>query len=161
MPHNSVLVWGRHAVESALKNDERRFVKIYAAPDMMDDLQEMGAGERNIAVEVMDKAAMGDAIARHLPQDEKAVHQGIVAVMRPLEPPSLEDWLHNLDDDRVVVMVLDRDHRWAEYWRDDAISTRVSGARHYYHRKGIARLKADDVKDSVRRGRTYSADPRG
>ena len=108
LPQNSVLVWGRHAVASALKNDERRFVKIYAAPDMMDDLQEMGAGERNIAVEVMDKAAMGDAIARHLPQDEKAVHQGIAAVMRPLEPPSLEDWLDGLDDERVVVMVLDQ-----------------------------------------------------
>ena len=58
----------------------------------------------------MEKAALADAVATHLPLDEKAVHQGLVAVMRPLDPPSLAEWLDGLDenDERAVVMLLDQ-----------------------------------------------------
>ena len=111
LPQNSVLAWGRHAVEAALNNPKRKIVTLYASPDMAEQLKEQGFDLGRLEVEVMDKLALGDAVARHLPADEKAVHQGIVAVMRPLTPPALDDWLDTLEDDpdeRVVVMLLDQ-----------------------------------------------------
>lgn len=118
-PRDSVLAWGRHAVEAALKNPGRKILKIYAAPDMADHLQaliEDVAPQRRPELDLMEKSQLADAVAKHLPLDEKAVHQGVVAVMRPLNPPQLDEWLDGLgnglsdakDDDRVVVMILDQ-----------------------------------------------------
>lgn len=111
VPQNAVLAWGRHAVLAAIENPRRKIVKIYATAEMAEMVAEKSDDTKRIELEVMEKAALADAVAKHLPLDEKAVHQGLVAVMRPLDPPSLADWLDELDDnedERAVVMLLDQ-----------------------------------------------------
>ena len=111
-PRDAVLAWGRHAVEAALKNPARTVLKIYASPDMVDHLkaicQENITAKHQPEIEVMEKSDLTEAVVKHLPFDEKAVHQGVVAVMRPLNPPQIEDWLDGLEDRRIIVMVLDQ-----------------------------------------------------
>ncbi len=108
VPRDSVIAWGRHAVDAAINSQTRKILKLYIAPDMIEHVRDLIGTGHSIDTDVMDKGTLSDAVSKHLPADEKAVHQGIVAVMRPLNPPSLEDWLDNIEDERVVVLVLDQ-----------------------------------------------------
>jgi len=105
-PRDAVMIWGRHAVGEALKNPKRRFLSLYAAPDMKDWLAEV-MPSKDIKITTMDKAVMSDAL-QSFSRDEHIVHQGIVAIARPLDQPSLDDWLDHLNAPRPIVILLDQ-----------------------------------------------------
>ncbi len=105
-PRDAVMIWGRHAVGEALKNPKRKFLKLYASPDMMDWLAEHNR-LHDLQPIVMEKPAMTEGLRTATP-DDQIVHQGIIAIARPLHQPSLEDWLDQLDDERPLVVLLDQ-----------------------------------------------------
>jgi 23S rRNA (guanosine2251-2'-O)-methyltransferase len=112
LPRDAVLAWGWHAVRAALHNPARSIIKIYASPDRAEQIHKdlsTSQGKQLVPeIEIMEKTVLSDVVAGHLPVDEKAVHQGVVALMKPLISPDLEDWLDNHNQERIVVILLDQ-----------------------------------------------------
>lgn len=74
-------IYGRHAVEGALKNPERSAIRLYTAGKADPEI----AGGAKIPVEKVD----GAALARMLPKD--AVSQGLALQVEPLRSPAVAD----------------------------------------------------------------------
>lgn len=102
-PEGSVLVWGRHAAEAVLANPARRISAIHLAREAAEWFRSIRPACALPEPVLTDKAALSTA----LEGDDKAVHQGIVMVARMLEPPALEDWLAELPQ-RPVAILLDQ-----------------------------------------------------
>ncbi|WP_239025287.1 23S rRNA (guanosine(2251)-2'-O)-methyltransferase RlmB [Rhodoligotrophos defluvii] len=77
------LIYGRHAVEAALKNPRRRLAKLWASQNALQRLP--AALPEGLAVEVVPPQAL-DRIT-----GPDAVHQGLVLEALPLAPLPLED----------------------------------------------------------------------
>ena len=110
IPRDAVVIWGRHAVGEALKNPQRKISKIYVTPDMTDWLAEYidyHETREKLDIQRIDKSALSDGLRASI-SDEHIVHQGIVAMARPLNQPSLEDWLEDQSEDRSIVILLDQ-----------------------------------------------------
>ena len=94
-----ILIYGRHPVELALKNKNRRILEIYCLRDVSTNFKIPAS----IPTRCVDKAYLESLVGR------EAVHQGIVAKCAPLQQLSLETWLKTLDTDKpVAVMILDQ-----------------------------------------------------
>ena len=92
--HQSVWLYGRHAVVAALANPERRIERLFATREMADRLKaEIGKTDTAIVTR--------EDLNQRLPAG--AVHQGIAALVAPLEEPMLEDLLARCDDDALVL----------------------------------------------------------
>ena len=89
-------LWGYHSVREALRSQRRKILRLYATAAAAERL---GA---EIAAKVL-KPVIGEAeeISRRLPPD--AVHQGLLAEVRPLEPLDISEL-----PERGVVLVLDQ-----------------------------------------------------
>lgn len=88
------LIWGFHPVREALRSPRRAFIKLYAT----------AAAAERLAPEIATKGITpwiltADELDRRLPAD--AVHQGVLAEVRPLETLDLSD----LPQDGVVVVL--------------------------------------------------------
>jgi len=96
--HQSVWLFGRHAVLAALANPDRRIERLFATREM---------AERHAAeIGKTDKAIVSrEDLNQRLPTG--AVHQGIAALVAPLEEPGLEDVLARCGDN-ALVLVLDQ-----------------------------------------------------
>ena len=97
--HQSVWLYGRHAVAAALANPERRIERLFATREMADRLAtELGKG----VIGKTDTAIVTrEDLAQRLPAG--AVHQGIAALVAPLEEPMLEDLLARCGEDALVL----------------------------------------------------------
>src|SRR5438045_7775372 len=82
--HQSVWLYGRHPVLAALANSERRIERLLATKEMAERHAAELAGK---PVQVLSREEM----AHRLPVG--AVHQGLAALMAPLEESVLEDVL--------------------------------------------------------------------
>ena len=97
-PQNGYFIWGRHAVFAALANPERRIQQIYATADSNSELQRVLGDldpQRKVELprsQVIDRARL-DAIGG---KTEKAVHQGIVVAVWPLNPPHFDPFLDGI-----------------------------------------------------------------
>ena len=91
-----VRLWGRHAVEAALKNPERRHRKLWATREGIDSLD--GELPSDFPVEYAQGADLARLVARDAP------HQGLVLECAPLEDIFLEDVLSG-DPDRPLVVL--------------------------------------------------------
>ena len=91
--HQSVWLYGRHAVLAAVANPERRIERLLATKDFAD----RHAAELGNRVEVLAR----DDLAQRLPAG--AVHQGIAALVAPLEEPQLEDLLARCGENAMVL----------------------------------------------------------
>ena len=89
-----VWLYGRHPVLAALANPERRIERLLATPEIAERYAADFAGR---AVEV----ATRDEMAQRLPAD--AVHQGMAALVAPLEDAQLEDALARCRDDALIL----------------------------------------------------------
>jgi len=91
--HQSVWLYGRHAVLAALANPERRIERILATKE---------AAERH-ATELGNKVEhfSRDDLGHRLPAG--AVHQGLAALVVPLEEPQLEDVLARCGENALVL----------------------------------------------------------
>jgi 23S rRNA (guanosine2251-2'-O)-methyltransferase len=94
----AVRLWGRHAVEAALKNPDRVHRKLWATREGVDSLD--GELPENFAVEWAQGADLARLVARDAP------HQGLVLECDPLEDMFLADVLDN--DPLRPVIVLDQ-----------------------------------------------------
>ncbi|WP_120717587.1 23S rRNA (guanosine(2251)-2'-O)-methyltransferase RlmB [Tsuneonella amylolytica] len=92
-----VRLWGRHAVEAALKNPERQHRKLWATREGVASLD--GELPSDFPVEWADGADLARLVTRDAP------HQGLVLECAPLEDVFLADVL---DDDTGPVLVLDQ-----------------------------------------------------
>ena len=81
----SVRLWGRHAVEAALKNPERRHRKLWATREGIASLD--GELPADFPVEYAQAADLGRLVAREAP------HQGLVLDCEPLPDLFLDDVL--------------------------------------------------------------------
>ena len=81
----AVRLWGRHAVEAALTNPERRHRKLWATREGIDSLD--GELPADFPVEYAQAADLGRLVARDAP------HQGLVLECDPLEELFLDDVL--------------------------------------------------------------------
>ena len=91
--HQSVWLYGRHAVLAALANPDRRIERILATRDMADRYARDFAGRAQILSR--------EEMAQRLPAG--AVHQGIAALVAPLEEAVLEDVLARCQDSALVL----------------------------------------------------------
>ncbi|MXO89821.1 23S rRNA (guanosine(2251)-2'-O)-methyltransferase RlmB [Pontixanthobacter aquaemixtae] len=91
-----VRFWGKHAVEAALKNPERKHHKLWATREGIDSLD--GELPDNFPVEY----AQAPDLARLVTKDTP--HQGLVLECAPLEDVHLEDVLVIADGRPVVVL---------------------------------------------------------
>jgi 23S rRNA (guanosine2251-2'-O)-methyltransferase len=92
----AVRLWGRHAVESALKNPERRHRKLWATREGIASLD--GELPEGFNVDYCQAADLGRLVARDAP------HQGLVLECDELEDIFLDDVLDG-DSDRPLVIL--------------------------------------------------------
>ena len=93
-----VWLYGRHPVLAALANPERRIERLIATKDVAERHAAAFAGK---SVQVLPREEM----AQRLPAG--AVHQGIAALMAPLEEPQIEDVLARCGE-HALVLALDQ-----------------------------------------------------
>ena len=91
--HQSVWLYGRHPVLAALANPERRVERILATRDVAERHAREFAGRAQVVTR--------EEMAQRLPAG--AVHQGIAALVAPLEDAQLEDVLARAGDDALVL----------------------------------------------------------
>ena len=91
--HQPAWVWGRHPVLAALANPERKLERLLMTRDVADRHGAAYAGK----AEIVSREDLG----QRLPTG--AVHQGIAALLAPLEEPQLEDLLARCSDDALVL----------------------------------------------------------
>lgn len=84
---DTVVLYGRHAVEAAVRNPVREIVALWATRNAARALSELIAQARPGLAEALAETSPDDLSGR-LPKD--AVHQGLLAEVRPLAPVSLE-----------------------------------------------------------------------
>lgn len=92
---NRLILFGRHAVEAALKNTRRTIHGLYAAPRYETEV-------RALRPECSFQTSSADAISAMLPAG--AVHQEICAHVAPLEQPALETLLGTHQGGPLVVL---------------------------------------------------------
>jgi 23S rRNA (guanosine2251-2'-O)-methyltransferase len=94
--HGAVRLWGRHAVEAALKNPDRRHRKLWATREGLASLD--GELPANFPLEFAEVADLGRLVARDAP------HQGLVLECEPLDDRYLSDVLDG-DASRPIVVL--------------------------------------------------------
>lgn len=96
--HQSVWLYGHHPVLAALANPERKLERLLATRDVADrHAADFAAAGLSIKAEILAR----EELAQRLPAG--AVHQGIAALVAPLEEPQLEDVLARCGDDALVL----------------------------------------------------------
>jgi 23S rRNA (guanosine2251-2'-O)-methyltransferase len=90
--------WGRHAVQAAIENPERRILKIWGTREALSPLELPSS----VPVIYSDAADL----ARFVPRDTP--HQGIVAEVLPLEDVWLTDILDQHEKDDRPILILDQ-----------------------------------------------------
>jgi len=110
-PSGGHFLWGRHAVLAAIGNPERRIAALYATSEAAPAIEEALAalpssrrGELPPAQET-DRPRL-DAL--HPADGDKAVHQGMLAAVWPLEAPDLDDFLATVGDGPLCLLLLDQ-----------------------------------------------------
>jgi 23S rRNA (guanosine2251-2'-O)-methyltransferase len=89
-----VWLYGRHPVLAALANPERRIERLIATKDVAERHGEAFAGK---SIQILAREEM----AQRLPAG--AVHQGLAALVAPLEDAMLEDVLARCDDNALIL----------------------------------------------------------
>ena len=98
--HQSVWLYGRHAVLAALANPERRVERVLATRESAERL-EAELGRLATRAEILAR----DELAQRLPAG--AVNQGLAALVAPLEEAGLEDLLARCGE-HALVLALDQ-----------------------------------------------------
>jgi len=111
-PSGGHFLWGRHAVLAAIANPERRIAALYVTDD--------NAGDLNREIDALPAARRTELPAPMLTdrrrldalqpggEGDKAVHQGMVAAVWPLDAPDLEDLLATTGESPVRLLLLDQ-----------------------------------------------------
>ena len=97
---SELILYGRHAVISALKNPERKIKKLVISPDNREEIETLNL---NITPTIIDKKDFN----KFLPQD--AVHQGFALYCNRLENTPLEDLIASSENKtQCHILILDQ-----------------------------------------------------
>ena len=111
-PSGGYFLWGRHAVMAALGNPERRIAALYATSEAARDMTrciDALPETRRAELPAIIKSERRRLDAVHPAADgEKAVHQGMLAAVWPLEALDLEDCVAGIDGGSVRLLLLDQ-----------------------------------------------------
>ncbi|MEQ3726331.1 MAG: TrmH family RNA methyltransferase, partial [Tateyamaria sp.] len=91
-----VRLWGRHAVEAALKNPDRVHQKLWATREAIDTLD--GELPADFPIEYADVADLARMVAKDAP------HQGLVLECAALEDIHLDEVLHSEPTRPIIVL---------------------------------------------------------
>ena len=109
-PPNGLFIWGRQAVFAALRNPQRRIATLYATTEVAEDLRQAivslpAERSADLPTPIITERRRLDGIKR---DGEKAVHQGIVAAVWPLNQPQLKEVLANAGKAPLRLILLDQ-----------------------------------------------------
>ena len=111
-PSGGYFLWGRHAVMAALANPERRIAALYATVEAAQDIRQYIDAlpvARQFELPQITESERRRLDAVHPAGDgDKAVHQGMLAAVWPLEAMDLEDCIAGLGDGPVRLLLLDQ-----------------------------------------------------
>ena len=109
-PPNGFFIWGRHAVLAALANPERRVATLYSTADAAGDLQKAITTLPSSRSTNLPPLAITELqrLNRITASGDKAVHQGMVAAVWPLDPLQLNDVLATAGREPLRVILLDQ-----------------------------------------------------
>lgn len=100
-----VLIYGKHAVESAVLNPCRKIMQAFATKEQFAYLKKnlLDSGRGEVSLKLVDKAEMDKMFAY------EAVHQGVALVCEPLQGISLQDIISlSAETDDCHILVLDQ-----------------------------------------------------
>ena len=97
-PANSYFLWGGHALEAALRNHKRTIKALYCTAEAQSRLMDMMQKTHPARLAALpDIQIVERALLDSVPAESgKAVHQGMMAAVMPLQSPHLEDYLDDL-----------------------------------------------------------------
>ena len=111
-PSGGYFLWGRHAVLAALANPERRIAALYATAEAAQDMRQCIdalSAARQFELPQITESERRRLDAVHPAGDgDKAVHQGMLAAVWPLEAIDLEDCIAGLGEGPVQLLLLDQ-----------------------------------------------------
>ena len=111
-PSGGHFLWGRHAVLAAIANPERRIAALYVTEDADSELATAIAALPAPRRAELPEPAISDRRRLDALQPggdgEKAVHQGMVAAVWPLDAPDLDDLLATVGESPVRLLLLDQ-----------------------------------------------------
>ena len=111
-PSGGYFLWGRHAVFAALANPERRIAALYATAEAAQDIRQCIDAlpvARQFELPQITESERRRLDAVHPAGDgDKAVHQGMLAAVWPLEAIDLEDCIAGLGEGPVQLLLLDQ-----------------------------------------------------
>jgi 23S rRNA (guanosine2251-2'-O)-methyltransferase len=90
-------LYGHHPVLAALANPDRRVQRLLATREVAERLADTLSGRPEVRAEIVSR----EDLAHRLPFE--AVHQGIAALVTPLEPVTLDDVLARCGDAALVI----------------------------------------------------------
>lgn len=97
---DQLIIYGRHAVISALRNPRRKIQKLFVSPENRAEIEKIGV---SVSFTVADKKDF----AKYLPQD--AVHQGFMLFCQRLDTYDIADFIMMAEDvDRCHILILDQ-----------------------------------------------------
>ena len=110
-PGGAYFLWGRHAILAALGNPERRIATIHATTDAAAELRDaiaaLPASRRSELPAVTETERHRLDAVQPSGDGDKAVHQGMLAAVWPLETPDLDMFLSEAGG-RVRLLCLDQ-----------------------------------------------------
>ena len=111
-PSGGYFLWGRHAVLAALANPERRIAALYATAEAAQNMRQCIDAlpvARQFELPQITESERRRLDAVHPAGDgDKAVHQGMLAAVWPLEAMDLEDCIAGLGEGPVRLLLLDQ-----------------------------------------------------
>ena len=111
-PSGGYFLWGRHAVLAALANPERRIAALYATAEAAQDMRQCIDAlpvELQFELPQITESERRRLDAVHPAGDgDKAVHQGMLAAVWPLEAMDLENCIAGLGEGPVRLLLLDQ-----------------------------------------------------
>ena len=111
-PSGGHFLWGRHAVLAAIANPERRIAALYVTEDADSELAAAFAAvpasrRAELPAPTISDRRRLDALQPGSDGD-KAVHQGMVAAVWPLDAPDIEELLATIGESPVRLVLLDQ-----------------------------------------------------
>ena len=98
--NQNYFIWGKHALEAAILNSERKIIKIYHTNEMLAWLKEKLHFSTNFVGNII--------IVNKKSLDQYSIsspHQGVMAEVEPLKWKSLDGYLGNGDENKCLVLL--------------------------------------------------------
>ncbi len=96
---NQMFLFGKHAVLNALKNPQRKVIRLYITEKNSEKWEEEWGDLSSYAYDIKTAAQMDEILGK------KETHQGFILSVLQKFPESLEDFFQNISDTSIVVVL--------------------------------------------------------